>query len=223
LLSLYLEGIMPNIRHTQESVRLEAKKYQTKIEFKNNNRSAYSTALRLGFLNKICSHMNNGHLFHTFNSCKKEAKKYKTKIEFKNNNRGAYNAALRNKWVEDLCNHMISKRNLREKKLQKKIYNNLKNQYKELEIKMEVTIPKRDNLPGRIDFIIKNPETGKFIGLELKHSESQWSKNACKIQLSKYNRAFRERKGFKGAFLISDNGSIGKSIDIIPKLIKKIL
>lgn len=211
-------------KHSFESVKQEAKKYKTRSEFQTKNCGAYTAAQKNRWLDQICDHMISGSIIkHTFESCKKEAKKYKTRIEFKTKKYGTYQSAQKNGWLDKICDHMVYTINLREKKLQNKIYKNLKKQYKELEIRMEVKIPKRDNLPGRIDFIIKNPESGKFIGLELKHSESKWSQNACKIQLSKYNRAFRERKGFKGAFLISDNGSIGKSIDIIPKLIKKIL
>jgi hypothetical protein len=216
-----------SFKHTLTSVTKEARKYNTRTEFRTQSSGSYYYAKRHKLLDKICNHMVSGFLnmgqIWTFESCKKEAKKYQNRTSFKLKKGGAYKSAQINGWLNKICSHMIPNPNLREKKLQNKIYKKLKRQYRDLDIKMEVKIPKRDNLAGRIDFTIKNPTNGKFIGLELKHSESYWSQKGCKTQISKYNRAFRERKGFKGVYLVSDNGSIGKSIDIIPKLIKKIL
>lgn len=47
---------MVNLKWTKITVLLEAKKYNTKTEFKNTNSSAYQAALKYG-IDKFCGHM----------------------------------------------------------------------------------------------------------------------------------------------------------------------
>jgi predicted GIY-YIG superfamily endonuclease len=84
----------------------EALKYINKKQFKINNASAYNSALRNGWLDDICQHMNLN-IKWTYDKCKEEALKYDKKIYFKKCSASAYNSALRNKWIDDICQHMI--------------------------------------------------------------------------------------------------------------------
>lgn len=207
---------------TQQLCQIEALKYKTRNEFYTKNMGAYSAAKRNKWLNIICKHMNEGHTKWNYESLKLEALKYNSKMEFRRKASGAYSTAMKLKILDKICTHMNTKLDLREKRLQSLIYKEFKKQFPSFDIKTEVVIPKRDNKNGRIDFLIKNPINGKFIGLELKHDDSFWTKKEQDIQIAKYNRAFRERKGFVGVYVFSKEGKYGYNINDIKKIITKL-
>jgi predicted GIY-YIG superfamily endonuclease/isopentenyldiphosphate isomerase len=100
----------PNNYWTFDKCQQEALNYNTKIDFKNNSRSAYKKALINNWLSQICSHMiikrhHNG--FWTKERCQEEALKYNTKNEFKKNSKSSYAISLKNNWINDICSHMI--------------------------------------------------------------------------------------------------------------------
>ena len=88
---------------TYERCCEEARKYKTKIEFRNNSRRAYDAAYRHNWMKnftwfeeiiKPCNYW-------TYERCYEEAKKYKCKADFQKGKRGAYKAALREGWLKD--------------------------------------------------------------------------------------------------------------------------
>lgn len=100
----------------KESLKIEAKKYKTKVEFRNKNSKAYRTALRIdkikpGFFNEITKHMeilrqkkwNYENLLYL-------AKKFKSRNEFYKNVQGAYKAAHKLGIMDDITQHMEVKR-----------------------------------------------------------------------------------------------------------------
>jgi hypothetical protein len=102
---------------TIENLKIEALKYKTRTEFYNNNKWAYTQALKSGLMGKICAHMprrvdqsgeNAGRFKWTREKIQEEALKYKTRNEFKENS-GAYCAALRLGILDEVCRHMISR------------------------------------------------------------------------------------------------------------------
>ncbi len=93
----------------EENSAAEAKKFKTKVEFRQKSNGAYASALRNGWLNKICSHMiplQNPRGYWSKDKCLKEAKKFKTRNKFRKNNPNAYQAAHRNGWIDEICRHM---------------------------------------------------------------------------------------------------------------------
>ena len=82
----------------KENVLEEARKYNSKKEFEENNISAFLAAHRYGFIKEMTwlvkqeQHPKN---YWDNDRIKKEASKYKSKTEFANKNRAAYNAAKR--------------------------------------------------------------------------------------------------------------------------------
>ena len=87
----------------------EALKYKTKTEFSKGCSSALSAARRNGWVDEICSHMDETRKpagYWTLERCRKEALKYKTKTEFSKGCVSAYQAALRNGWLDEVCAHM---------------------------------------------------------------------------------------------------------------------
>ena len=99
--------------HTEESLRAEALKYNSKSEFGKSNKSAYNAALRKGqeFFNSICSHMEQLRTTHTEESLREEALKYNSKSEFERANDGAYQAAKKKgqEFFNSICSHMKPK------------------------------------------------------------------------------------------------------------------
>ena len=100
----------PNGYWTLEMCKLEALKYNKKLDFRVYVMGAYESCLRNGWLEDVCSHMveikkPKGHW--TFETCKEEALKYNSRNEFKYNSGGAFDKAYDNNWIEDICSHMI--------------------------------------------------------------------------------------------------------------------
>lgn len=93
----------------KENLAKEAKKYKSKMEFKNGSSGAYTMALRKGFFKDITKHFICGkrlNKYWTKERCAEEAKKYKTKKEFRKGSGGAWSSANREKWMDDICKHM---------------------------------------------------------------------------------------------------------------------
>jgi len=93
---------------THETVREEAKKYNTRNEFKNGKGAAHRYARENNIIDDVCSHMISGRGRWTKHSAHKEALKYTTKKEFELGSYGAYQYATRNKLINDICSHMGS-------------------------------------------------------------------------------------------------------------------
>ncbi|WP_430816416.1 hypothetical protein [Carboxylicivirga sp. RSCT41] len=94
---------------TKEELIIEARKYQTKTEFKQYSSGAYTAAYNNNWLNEICQHMKKvrfpkGYL--TKERCMSIASKYNTRSGFAKGHNAAYNAAIRYGWLEDVCKHM---------------------------------------------------------------------------------------------------------------------
>ena len=81
----------------------EAKKYKTKTEFQKKCQSAYSKALKNGWLNEYnwFEEKKKQKNYWSKEHCEEEAKKYKTRIELEKGNGSAYKVALKNGWLND--------------------------------------------------------------------------------------------------------------------------
>jgi predicted GIY-YIG superfamily endonuclease len=98
---------------TKERCATEAKKYNTRAEFRINSSSAYSKALKSKWIDDICAHMieirkPNG--YWSKERCAEEASKFKTRADFKRGNSAAYSRALKSKWIDEVCIHMEKNR-----------------------------------------------------------------------------------------------------------------
>ena len=94
---------------TLEQCRKAALKYQSKVEFKKKDGSAYSTAVRNGWIEQICTHMvkPTPKIKWTYEKLAEEARKYNTKKEFKHLSHSAYVTAVRNGVLDEVCHHMV--------------------------------------------------------------------------------------------------------------------
>ena len=77
-------SLMTNTKWTYEKLVEEARKYETKQEFRAKNSSAYAAAKYRGIIEKVCSHMIPARISWTDEMLAAEAKKYQSKIDFKN-------------------------------------------------------------------------------------------------------------------------------------------
>jgi hypothetical protein len=80
--------------------------FNNKKDFITAHKGAYIFALRRGWKDDICSHMNINLIYWTREMCREEALKYKTKKEFRENSPKAYAHAQQNGFIEDICSHM---------------------------------------------------------------------------------------------------------------------
>jgi len=104
----------PSMYWTKKKCQEEALKYNTRTDFQNGSSSAYQKSMRNGWLDDICSHMEQ--LIKpidswTFDECKKEALKYNTRTDFRIKSHGAFQASIKNGWYKEICSHMNQARN----------------------------------------------------------------------------------------------------------------
>lgn len=88
----------------------DAKKYSTRVDWKNANASAYATATSKGYLVECCAHMNqvrkpNG--YWTKEKCLESSLQYPTVQSWAMGDGAAYDAAKRQSWYKDVISHMI--------------------------------------------------------------------------------------------------------------------
>jgi hypothetical protein len=97
-----------NLIWTYDKCQTEALKYKFRNEFRINSGSAYNSAQKNMWLNKICLHMNKykRKIIWTYDKCQTEALKYTTKKEFKFNSGSAYSSARKNGFLNEICLHM---------------------------------------------------------------------------------------------------------------------
>ena len=82
----------------------EAKKYSSKIEFRNGSSGAYQVASRNGWLDDYTWLEKRNALpknYWTYDRCKKEAQQYKSRNNFRDGSRSAYEASFRNGWLDE--------------------------------------------------------------------------------------------------------------------------
>ena len=94
---------------TKHECHLDALKFSTRQSFSRQSNSSYKIASRHGWLDEICSHMEEiikPKGYWTFEKCKQEAIKFNSRMEFKDNNSSAYSIAVNNKWIDRICSHM---------------------------------------------------------------------------------------------------------------------
>lgn len=100
----------PKGHWTLENLKLEALKYDNKVDFRKHSNPAFLTASRQNVLEQICGHMTagklpNGHWLVKEN-CAKEALRYTNRRAFSLGNSSAYHGADSNGWLEEICGHM---------------------------------------------------------------------------------------------------------------------
>lgn len=200
---------------TEKNVLEAASKFATAQEMKENSPTAFYALYRLAKKDPTLLDKTNFKKIRPANhwnfvTCQQASKLCKTRQEFRAKYRGAYSAAQRLNFLEKICSHMEDCVILREKFAAEYFFKDLyKN--KELLIRREVKIPQRDNEPGRVDFFITIPAFKICLAIEFKHDDSRWTQKELSQQINKYNRAFRERKGFVGTYLVSPKGRYGFS------------
>ena len=96
-------------KYSYEYCEMIANRYAHSQNFKKGNRLVYNYAVRHGWLDNICKHMDKDaqEAQHwTKERCLEEAKKYEVRKDFQKGCSGAYAAAYRNKWLDEICSHM---------------------------------------------------------------------------------------------------------------------
>ena len=96
-----------NYWNVKENCIEDARKYNTRTEWRKNSRSAYESARKNKWLDECCKHMVNGNIKWTKEKCMESALKYKTKVEWEKNDNNAYSASRRNGWYYECTAHMI--------------------------------------------------------------------------------------------------------------------
>lgn len=94
---------------TFERCRDEAEKYRSRYAFQQGSASAYTIAVKRGWLGEICGHMvprNSTKIKWTKDTCRAAASEFRTRGDFRRGNRKAYAAASKKGWLDEICAHM---------------------------------------------------------------------------------------------------------------------
>lgn len=90
---------------TKKACYIEARRYETRSEFKRSNGSAYQSAMKNGWINDYVwlskPKTVKGATKYTEDLCEQVAKNYKTMSAFRNANSRAYEVARRNGWLDN--------------------------------------------------------------------------------------------------------------------------
>ncbi len=95
---------------TLETLKADAQKYRTKVEWKQGNASAYATAIQIDLLAECCAHMvalKNPNGFWTMARCIASAKQFATIQSWALGDPPAYDAAKRAGWMDYASVHMV--------------------------------------------------------------------------------------------------------------------
>ena len=211
---------------TDSRIKKEAEKYKSKKEFRQKSPSAYALAVKSKIFDKVTAHMD---VFQRKPWTEKElielASEYNRIIDFKKENTGAYSAILKYNILDTIFDKSKRNASLREKEYQNrfalKIEEFLTSKNVNFLLKKELRIPQRDNDKGRVDLFLSLLDYDIIIPIEVKHDMSDYSN--IKRQISKYNRSFRERKGFYGTYLVSERGRYGFSEEEFMLILEKII
>ena len=89
------------------------------MEFKRGDGSAYTTSVREGWLDEICSHMTKPKVIlkWTPERLQETANKFKRRKDFKENEYSAYVTAVRLKIIDEICSHMEAKKTHKKKNI----------------------------------------------------------------------------------------------------------
>ena len=94
---------------TKEICHKSALKYSSRSQFKKLCYNIYDISSKHGWLDEICSHMENKYYKWTKEECHKLSLLCKTRKEFYNKYKSAYYKSHRNNWLDEICSHMENK------------------------------------------------------------------------------------------------------------------
>lgn len=99
------------MRWNIESVKLEALKYNTRIEFQKNSSGAHNYAVKHNLLPILCAHMlgkqqKPRNYWKNKQNCLLEALKYTSRKQFIDKSHGAYKQSVINNWYTEITTHM---------------------------------------------------------------------------------------------------------------------
>lgn len=93
---------------TLETCKHIASNYKTRKEWQIKDNKSYTYAIRRGWIEECCVHMDKVYDTHTLESCMEEASKYKTQSEWRKNHMKSFSAAYQRGWVKECTKHMVN-------------------------------------------------------------------------------------------------------------------
>lgn len=104
----HMTSVKKVLKHTKETVAIDALKYKTKREWCVNDAGSYLAAVKNGWIHDVCKHMQNKRRpTPTFDEIKKAALKYNSRGEWDSKDRRTCNQARKLKCLDDVCQHML--------------------------------------------------------------------------------------------------------------------
>lgn len=179
---------------TKKACFEEAKKYSTRNAFKRNNGSAYSAALKRGWLKDYVwfEELKTPETYWTYERCYEIAKQCKTKKEFYSEHERAYRVAYKNGWGKDYTWFITP--------IHKVKWTYEKCMEKAKTCKSKVEFEKK--FPSAMNVARKNGWLKNYIWFERPIAYNlKWTYESCKIEASKYTSRGEFSKVSKGAYL----------------------
>jgi hypothetical protein len=167
---------------TEDKIRQEAKKYNSKSEFEVGSRNAYKASLRLGIINDLG--FVNIRKSWDEDSVRREAKKYNSKSEFEVGNPSAYQASVRLGIINDLG--FVNK-------LKSWDEESIRKEAKKYNTKIEF-------IKGNISAYEAAKRLGIFDDLGFVNIRKYWDEESIRQEAKKYNNRTEFQKGSGGAY-----------------------
>jgi len=99
----------PNGHWTKENIIKEALNYNARSVWEKNNPSSYLTAIKNGWLDECCPHMNRRIKppnYWTKERCMEQALIYKTLTDWRKFHNNSYRKSIKKGWLKDIIKHM---------------------------------------------------------------------------------------------------------------------
>jgi hypothetical protein len=92
--------------YSKENCRNKALKYTTRSGFSKAASRYYNKALKEGWIDEICQHMEILKVNRTKEDCAGEASKYSKRYDFQKYSLASYLKAYKEGWIDEICSHM---------------------------------------------------------------------------------------------------------------------
>jgi hypothetical protein len=102
--------IKPRGYWTIDLCKHEALRFNTISEWQRGSGASYDAALRKGWKDDCCSHMESPHNpkgYWTLERCKEDALRFNSRKEWRRKSGAGYSAAYKKAWLEECCAHMV--------------------------------------------------------------------------------------------------------------------
>jgi hypothetical protein len=181
----------------KDEITKEAKKFNSRSEFRKKSKGAYESARKNGWLDDVYKEIPLKKIQWTFSACLQEINKYEYNGDFKRKSPGAYAACKRNSWYLDKIQKLKVKLNRRW----------TKEEIMELALKYKTRSDFFKEHPGAYQFALRRGWKEEMFK-DIPASFTHWDFDSCQNEALKYKTRSEFNKGSGGAYMYASKNKI---------------